>query len=118
MVKQMLERLGYKVVGKTSSVDALKVFQSEPEQFDLVITDMAMPLMAGDQLAQELIKIRSDVPIILCTGHSDRIDEKKAGEFGIVAYYMKPYDISELANTVRRLLDETKDLTNPKISEY
>jgi CheY-like chemotaxis protein len=108
MVKQILERLGYQVVGKTDSVEALKIFQSEPNQFDLVITDMAMPQMAGDQLAQELIKIRSDVPIILCTGHSDRIDEERAGELGIAAYYMKPFDKRELAKTVRNVLVGTK----------
>lgn len=109
MVKQMLERLGYLVTGKVSSIEALKVFQADPAQFDLIITDMAMPRMAGDQLVQKLFKIRSDVPIIICTGHRDRIDKEKAVALGVAAYQMKPYDKKVLANTVRRVLDEAKD---------
>ena len=70
------------------------------------VTDMAMPQMAGDQLVRELFKIRSNVPVIICTGHSDRIDEEKAGALGAAAYHMKPYDKKMLANMVRRVLDE------------
>ena len=109
MVKQMLGRLGYLVTGKVSSIEALKAFQADPAQFDLIITDMAMPRMAGDQLVQKLFKIRSDVPVIICTGHSDRIDKEKAVALGVAAYQMKPYDKKVLANTVRRVLDEAKD---------
>jgi len=109
MVKQMLGRLGYLVTGKVSSIEALKAFQADPAQFDLIITDMAMPQMAGDQLVQKLFKIRSDVPVIICTGHSDRIDKEKAVALGVAAYQMKPYDKKVLANTVRRVLDEAKD---------
>ncbi len=109
MVKQMLERLGYQVVGKVSSIEALKVFQADPEQFDLIITDMAMPHMAGDQLVQELFNLRPDVPIIICTGHSDRIDEEKVGALGVAAYHTKPYDKKTLANTVRKVLDDAKN---------
>jgi PAS domain S-box-containing protein len=105
MATHMLERQGYRVVGKTSSADALKTFQAHPEQFDLVITDVAMPQLAGDQLVQELVKICPNVPIILCTGHSDRINEQKADELGVAAYYMKPYDQKALLNTVRKVLD-------------
>ena len=61
----MLERQGYEVVGKTSSTEALKLFQEESDKFDLVITDMAMPDMPGDRLAQELIKIRPTIPVIM-----------------------------------------------------
>lgn len=106
MLSQMLKRLGYDVVGKTSSVDSLKLFQSAPEKFDLVITDMAMPQLTGDQLAKALFEIRPDIPIILCTGHSDRINEKKAVELGFSSYYMKPYNQKGLAETVRKVLDE------------
>ena len=108
MVTQMLQRLGYVVVGKTSSTEALKLFQSDPKRFDLVITDMAMPEVAGDQFAQALLEIRPTIPIILCTGHSDRIDEKKALEKGFASYYMKPYQKKGIAETVRKLLDQAK----------
>lgn len=111
MVKLMLGRLGYQVTGKDSSIEALKVFQKNPEHFDLIITDMAMPQMEGDRLVQELFKVRSDIPIIICTGHSDRIDEEEARRLGIAAFHMKPYDKKMLANTVRKVLDEAKKKT-------
>ena len=108
MVTQMLERQGYEVVGKTSSKEALQLFQEETEKFDLVITDMAMPDMTGDRLAQELIKIRPTIPIIICTGHSDRMDEGKAMKSGIAAYTMKPLAKTDLVNTVRKVLGKSK----------
>ncbi|MCF8127883.1 MAG: response regulator [Deltaproteobacteria bacterium] len=74
MVAQMLERLGYCALGMTDSVAALEHFRSNPDKFDLVITDMAMPHMAGDQFAAELIKVKESVPILLCTGHSYTVD--------------------------------------------
>lgn len=111
MAIQMLERLGYQVVGKTDSIEALEQFRAEPNQFDLVITDMAMPHMAGDRLAQELRKVRSDIPIILCTGHSARIDEPKAKDLGIDAYTMKPLYKNQFTRTVRKVLDEAKGKT-------
>ena len=111
LVTQMLERQGYEVVGKTSSTEALKLFQEESDKFDLVITDMAMPDMPGDRLAQELIKIRPTIPVIICTGHSDRMDEGKAMKSGIAAYAMKPLVKTDLVNTVRRVLDKSKGST-------
>lgn len=106
--KQMIERQGYEVVGVTSSTEALKPFQAGPDRFNLVITDMAMPDMAGDRLSQELIKIRPDIPVILCTGHSGRIDEDKAKALGIRAYTMKPLVSTDLAKTIRGVLNEAK----------
>jgi signal transduction histidine kinase/ActR/RegA family two-component response regulator len=105
MVKQMLERSGYEVVGKTSSTDAVKVFTENPGRFDLVISDISMPDMPGDRLAQKMIQIRPDIPIIVCTGHSDRIDEKKAQDMGIQAFIMKPLTKADLTKTVRKVLD-------------
>ena len=110
MVTQMLGRQGYEVMGKTSPTEALKLFQEESEKFDLVITDMAMPDMTGDRLAQELIKIRPTIPVIICTGHSDRMNEEKAIQSGIAAYTMKPLVKTDLVNTVRRVLDKSKGL--------
>ena len=115
MVQQMLERLGYEVVTKTNPKEALELFKSNPDRFDLVITDMAMPQMAGDRLAQELMQIRQDIPVILCTGHSARIDKDSAKALGIRAYTMKPLVMRDLAKTVRKVLDN-KESSVPGIS--
>ena len=111
MARQMLERLGYTVTIRTSSIEALALFRNKPDRFDLVITDMAMPLMTGDKFTVELMKIRSDIPVILCTGYSKKISEEQAFEIGIKAYSMKPLGMRDLANTVRKVLDEVKDST-------
>jgi signal transduction histidine kinase/CheY-like chemotaxis protein len=104
--KQMLERLGYKVVSRTSSVEALEAFRSDPEKFDLVITDMTMPNMTGDKLAEEIMAIRPDTPIILCTGFSQLITEGQAKKMGIREFVMKPLVMSDLAKTIRKVLDK------------
>jgi signal transduction histidine kinase/ActR/RegA family two-component response regulator len=104
--KQMLERLGYKVVSRTSSVEALEAFRANPHKFDLVITDMTMPNMTGDELAEKIMAIRTDTPIILCTGFSERITEEQAKKMGIREFVMKPLVMSDLAKTVRRVLDK------------
>ena len=104
--KQLLENLGYEVVARTSSVEALELFRTKPDQFDLVITDMTMPNMTGDRLAKELMKINADIPIILCTGHSNGISEHKAKEMGIRAFVMKPVAMRNLSIIVRKVLDE------------
>lgn len=104
--KQSLEHLGYKVTVTTSSPEALELFRAEPDKFDLVITDMTMPGMTGDKLAEEMIKIRPEIPIILCTGYSEQISEEKAKVLGFKAFVTKPLIIEDLASTVRRVLDE------------
>lgn len=104
--KRILESLGYKVVTQTSSTEALELFQKDPNQFDLVITDMTMPSMTGDELAKELLHVRPDIPIIICTGYSEKITEEKALCLGIRAYLGKPLIKSEIAETVRRVLDK------------
>lgn len=106
MASQMLERLGYEVVPKQSSVQALELFRVEPDRFDLVITDMTMPHMTGDKLARELMTIRPDIPIILCTGHSRLVSETKAKEMGIRAFVMKPLVMRNLAESVRKALGD------------
>jgi PAS domain S-box-containing protein len=108
MTTQMLEKLGYAVVGTTSSSEALRLFQAHPERFDLVLTDMAMPEMAGDRLARELFSVRPNIPIILGTGYSDRIDEERAAELGIADCYVKPIDTKTLAIEVRKVLDAAR----------
>jgi two-component system cell cycle sensor histidine kinase/response regulator CckA len=105
IAKQMLSRLGYRLTTCTSSVEALELFMQSPEKFDLVITDMTMPHMAGDVLARELISLRPDIPIIVCTGYSDRIDSDIAEEIGIGELVMKPVVMKDIAQCIRRVLD-------------
>ncbi len=102
-----LERQGYKVTGINSSTEALEIFQSDPKQFDLVITDMAMPEMTGKEMAQKIIEIRPDIPIIICTGFSDQIDQASAKSFGFKGYIEKPIIGLDLATKVRNVLDES-----------
>jgi len=106
MGSKILEQLGYSVITRTSSVEALELFRSKPQEFDLVITDMTMPNMTGDKLAAELMNIRSDIPVILCTGYSKKISEKTEAETGIKAFADKPISKADLAKTVRNVLDE------------
>ena len=87
MTAKMLKRLGYDVNTKMNPVEALELFKSKPYRFDLVITDMAMPQLNGVQLYKKLIEIRSDIPVIICTGHSSLIDEKRSRELRIAAIY-------------------------------
>jgi len=106
MVRQMLERLGYDVRDKTSSLEALELFRVQPNLFDLVITDMTMPDMTGDALARELLRIRPDIPIILCTGFSDLITKERAEDIGIREFVMKPLISRDFARLVRKVLDQ------------
>ena len=106
--KLLLENLGYQVVSRVSSLEALELFKSRPEQFDLVITDLTMPQMTGDKLAQEFIAIRNDIPIILCSGYSTQITEEAAEKIGIQAILMKPIIVKEMAKLVRSVLDKAK----------
>ena len=100
-----LERLGYDVTTRTKSPEALALFLSQPEAFDLVITDQTMPEMTGDELSSELKRIRPELPIILCSGYSAKIDEAEEQFSVIDAFIMKPVDVYELAVTIRNLLD-------------
>lgn len=109
--RQILERLGYSVISHTSSVDALDAFRSNPDVFDLVITDMTMLNMTGDQLTKELIAIRADIPVIICTGFSERINKERAEAIGIKGFLMKPVVKSEMAQMVRKVLDGAKGAT-------
>jgi signal transduction histidine kinase/ActR/RegA family two-component response regulator len=110
--QQILERLGYKVTPKTDSEEALEEFASLPEHYDLVITDMTMPKMTGDQLARKLMEIKPDIPVILCTGFNETITEEKALAMGIDKFVMKPIVKDELASTIRAVLDNPKAARN------
>jgi PAS domain S-box-containing protein len=102
--KQMLERLGYTVATRTSSIEALKLFKTHPDRFDLVITDIVMPNMTGEKLAEKLMSIRADIPIILCTGYSEKFTRRQASDMGIQSFLMKPLVMRDLASTVRQAL--------------
>ena len=106
LASELLGSLGYQVVTQTSSVEALDLFRKDPYRFDLVITDMTMPAMMGDRLAQTFLEIRHDIPIILCTGYSEYISEEQSKSMGIREFIMKPYGTKDMAKTIRRVLDE------------
>ncbi len=101
----MLERLGYVVTVENDPHEALRLFHAEPNSFDLVITDMTMPNMNGDVLAKQMLEISPNIPIVICTGHSDRMDEKAAKEIGISYYVEKPIEKQQLATLIRSALD-------------
>jgi signal transduction histidine kinase/CheY-like chemotaxis protein len=104
--KRMLQRLGYDAVSRTSPVEALELFKAKLDGFDLVITDQTMPGMTGDELARALMLIRPGLPVIICTGYSQRIDQKRAAERGIKGFVMKPLLINEMAAAIRQALEK------------
>ncbi|MGD9362776.1 MAG: response regulator [Desulfobacterales bacterium] len=110
--RRILERLGYSVTPITDSEAALKEFKARPDAFDLVITDMTMPKITGDRLAQSLMAINPHIPVILCTGFNEDISEEKALSMGIDKFVMKPIVKNELAYTIRTVLDNPKSLPN------
>ena len=107
MQQQNLERMGYTVTTKINSMDALEAFRASAGKYDLVITDMTMPKMTGDKLAQEIKAIRSNIPVILCTGFSEKINDHGESQ-DIDGFLMKPVDKTKMLKTVRKVLDEAK----------
>jgi PAS domain S-box-containing protein len=103
---RILQSLGYEVTTRTSGLEALELFKAQPDRFDLVITDLTMPHITGDRIAEAMMQIRADIPIILCTGFSSRINEKKAITMGIRELVFKPIVISDLARKIRMVLDQ------------
>lgn len=106
MTGKTLERLGYQIEKQLNPVEALELFKSNPNAFDRVITDMTMPQMTGAKLAEKLKEIRSDIPVIIFTGHSAVIDEEKAKQLGIDGFVMKPVSKLKIAKTIRNVLDK------------
>jgi len=103
--QEVLENLGYRVTGHTSSREALEMVRRQPERFDLVITDFIMPQMNGIELAQELSRLRPDMPIILYTAVRKAVSVEKAKKLGIKDYLLKPISPGELGQAIRRVLD-------------
>ena len=102
--RDLLSRLGYQVETRASALDALEAFQVDPQKFDLVISDITMPKMTGDEIARQIKAIRPEIPIILCSGFSDRINPQTMETIGISALLMKPIIYADLAQTVHRIL--------------
>ena len=105
MEQDMLSDLGYGVIKKTNSREALALFRLDPSRFDLVITDQTMPELTGIELAREILDLRPDMPVILCTGFSHAVDADSAKTAGIKAFVMKPMTKGEIARTIRSVLD-------------
>jgi CheY-like chemotaxis protein len=103
--KQTLEHLGYTVETRTNSVEALALFGSQPDRYDLVITDMTMPIMTGDKLAVELIRIRPDIPILIYTGYNELNMEDRVKSIGVKGLVRKPIGSAEIALVIRDVLD-------------
>ncbi len=110
MVEQILIRFGYKVISYEKSTKAMSNFEDSPYNFDLVITDMTMPDLTGDKLIVEIKKIRPDIPVILCTGFSEKIADKRVNGIKPDKILMKPSSKDELLKTIRLLLDSKKNL--------
>ncbi len=102
---ETLTNLGYDAVGTQSPLQALETFQARPDSFDLVITDMTMPALTGDQLAVRIARVRPATPIIICTGFSRQMSPERASELGIRAFLMKPVTAQDLGRTIREVLD-------------
>ncbi|MFH2092174.1 MAG: response regulator [Pseudomonadota bacterium] len=105
---RMLERLGYHVVEKNDSIQAFNLLSRHPDQFDMLITDLTMPGLTGEQLSKKILESNPNFPIIICTGFSEMLDAASAKKMGIKAFLMKPIILSKLAQTVRRVLDDIK----------
>jgi len=105
LYEAVLSSLGYTVTAKTSSEEALSAFKTDPQSFDLLLTDQAMPALSGAKLAEEVLRLRPDLPIILCTGYSSTTSEEKAMEIGIKKYLRKPVDSKNLVRIVRSVLN-------------
>jgi len=110
MGRHMLERLGYRVTTRQSSIEALTTFQNQPQSFHLVITDQTMPFMTGSDLARRMLQIRPDLPIILCTGYSSIISAEKARSLGIRGFALKPLVKKDIGRLIREVLDGTKNI--------
>lgn len=109
MERSILEYLGYDVTLYTDSVEALGVFQQAPSMFDVVITDQTMPVMTGFDLAQRILAIRPEIPIIICTGYSRTLSKEKALAMGVQGFAMKPMAMRDISQVIRQVLDSQSE---------
>jgi CheY-like chemotaxis protein len=104
ILKHVLERLGYKVAVKYNGLEALELFKSDPDQFDIVITDMIMPKMTGTELAKEILSIKPDLPIVICSGFSEKIRQEELKAINIHTVIEKPFVMQEITHAIRKAL--------------
>ena len=104
-----LTNLGYQLTVSASGIEALELFRDNPGRFDLIVTDMTMPKMTGLVLAREILALRPEIPVIMCTGYSEAGTEEKARAAGIRKLLMKPVDSYKLAAALREVLDESNE---------
>jgi len=107
MGKRIIGRLGYKVTGITDSVEAYAIFADSPLEFDLVITDMTMPRLTGLKLAEKILAIRPEIPIIISSGFTDNATADKAFEIGVREFLLKPVGKLELSQAIERALSQS-----------
>ena len=107
LYRTILEGSGYEITALTSSTEALDLFRADPNRFDAVVTDQTMPRMTGLELTKEILAIRPDIPIVLCTGFSETVDEEEALTAGVCNYVMKPVLPKDLMRIIRHALDES-----------
>ena len=105
MIKTMLSGLGYTVEMYTDSLAAVADYRQRPQDFDVVLTDLTMPNMTGTELAREVLSFRPEIPVILMTGYDESINEEKAAFIGLSSSLFKPINETELAKTIRKVLD-------------
>ncbi|HLZ18369.1 MAG TPA: response regulator, partial [Smithellaceae bacterium] len=105
LARAFFESRGYRITATVNSLDAFRLFQKNPDGFDLVITDMTMPEITGAELVRAFLKIRADIPIILCTGYSDSISVAEVRKLKIREFVLKPVALNDLGRLVRRVLD-------------
>ena len=103
--EEMLVELGYQITATTDSEEALQLFSSHPENYDLLLTDQTMPKLTGADLAREFRQIKADIPIILCSGGSDLNNLKQDKSIGVKVYLAKPFSRAELAESIRKALE-------------
>lgn len=111
--QEMLAMAGYRVTAARNGVEALQIFQEDPNAFDLVLTDMTMPKMSGMELTRQCLSLRPELPVILCTGYSDQVSRESAANAGVRAYLTKPVGGSKLCDTIRQVLDTKAALNQP-----
>ncbi len=103
--EEVLRKLGYSVTARTSSVEALELFKVKYNEFDLIVTDLTMPNLSGDKLAIQMLRIRPDIPIIVCTGYSKKLSRDLIEDIGVKAIAYKPLERGDLARIIRKVLN-------------
>ena len=103
-ISALLEAENYDVTVVNDSTTALKYFKDRPDYFDLVVTDQIMPGMTGVEIAQCILELRPDVPILLVTGYSEKISAENAASFGLSGFFPKPINENLFLDKISHLI--------------